>query len=547
MRLRGGLIQKSFAHLGALGFTLVLSPLHLQPLRADHNLRELSAGFVPDGVVSSALPSPDGKWLAFDGCEADVCWLASAQRYATAGAPPIVLDGPYGFDSLLDYRISGDSRRLVYQAPTGPGDRRELWSVPLDGSAAPIRLHAPLGTEYLREFVLTPDGSQVVFEISDGSGIGTLQYAPTDGSAAPFTLDEGNVDEMLLFTGPNGNDRVLYLIDTDNNQRVEVWTAYLGSSPPFRLWAGELLENFNLRDWAVAPDGLRAALLGDLFAAGITELASIRLDSENTFLRLNQNLASGGEVERFLIADDGTVVFRADALVNNVQELWSAPIDASSTPVKLSGTLVTGGDVTNPRLAGDRVVYLADATVDGRTELWSAPIDGSAAPSRRSDTVPAGRSVHSFRIADNGSRIVYRANLEALDRYDLYRTSVTGSATHLRLTNLNPLVLFRFDVGGFAISPDSLRVAFSIRPDANFDGQVREQSLLFPQNNGELLVNAEGVDSQYLSPRYLDPSGILFRAGLEPGDRAEVLLADLSVFADGFESGNRAAWSASVP
>ncbi len=352
---------------------------------------------------------------------------------------------------------------------------------------------------------------------------------------------------MLLFPASNGNTRVLYLIDTDANDRVEIWTTYLTSGSPFRLWAGELPVDFNLDDWAVAPDGLRAVLIGDFFTAGVAELASIRLDSATTFLRLNQNLVASGEVHRFLIADDGTVVYEADAVVNNMDELWSVPIDDSSAPIKLSGALVAGGDVGGPRLAGDRVVYLADATVDGRTELWSAPIDGSAAPSRRSDTVPAGRSVSSFRIAANGTRIVYRANLEELDRDDLYRTTVSGTALRARLTNLSPIAFFRYDADSFEISPDSLRVAFAIEPDANFDGQVREQTLVIPQENAELLVNAEGADNQFLSPRYLDPYGIIFRAGLEPGDRAEILLADRSVFSDGFESGNPAAWSSSVP
>ncbi len=168
----GNRAPRRFASWGAVGFTLLLSPLLLQPLRADHTLRDLSGGFVPNGVAaydSANLASPDGKWLAFHGCELDTCWLASAQRYAAAGAPPIVLDGPLTFDSSPDYRITGDSRRLVYAAPTGPGERDELWSVPLDGSAAPIRLHAPFTTEYLREFALTPDGSKVVLHISDGS------------------------------------------------------------------------------------------------------------------------------------------------------------------------------------------------------------------------------------------------------------------------------------------------------------------------------------------------------------------------------------------
>lgn len=535
----------------ALGIALVAAAA-AAPAPAAHVLRTLSEDFVPTGLVadfSNYSASPDGHWVVFDACDDTTCWLASARREAVPGTAPIELAGPLFGTSNVDYRIAGDSRRVVYSTRSASGAPRELWSVPIDGSAAPVRLHPALAAgENVRDFALTEDGSQAVFAVDDGGVSGWLKTAPTDGGGAVATLDTGEVEELLLFPTASGNPRVLYLIDDDGDGLLEISTAYLASSLPFRLWAGELHADFDLDDWQITPDGSRVVLLGDVFTAGVHELSSIRTDSQNSFTRLNQNLVSGGEVQKFRLGPGNRVVYQGDPLVNNQHEIWSVPADRSSAPVLLSTGIVSGGDAFNPQVAGSWVVYLADAAVAGKTELWSAPIDGGAAPTRRSEAAPAGRSVENFEISASRTRVVYRANFEAAEREDLYSTTVSGLTAHVRLTNLNPFALFFYDVGsGFDISPDGRHVVFAVRPDAHFDGAVREQDFADPQVNPELLATALGIDSEFLSPHYAGAYGVLFRAALLPGDRVELQLADAGLFADGFDSGDRSAWSGGTP
>src|SRR5262249_44945090 len=116
------------------------------------------------------------------------------------------------------------------------------------------------------------------------------------------------------------------------------------------------------------------------------------------------------------------VVYRADALADEVDQLFSAPSDASAPPVLVSGAMVAGGDVRErPSSAdpdflfgsGGRVLYYADAEVDGTVELFSAPLDASAPPIRLSAVAP-GRNVQGLRVSADGSRAAYRA-VEGVD------------------------------------------------------------------------------------------------------------------------------------
>jgi hypothetical protein len=525
-------------------------------VHAEHRVRTVSAGYLPSGAVSNdsdSQASPDGRWIVFVACDDEsLCWLASSRRFAAAGEEPVTLDGPvYGFSFFslgIDFTISADSRRVVYDARTEEDAENDLWSVEIDGSSAPVRLNAPLlAEESIDDYELTADGQQVVFELNR-QGTDLLVRAPIDGSSGPTTLDEGDDIRFYLFPAASGNPRLLYFIDTDDNNQLEILTIYLSSNLPFPLWAGQLRAGTFITSLEFTPDGVQAVLRADIATDEVDELWSIRCDSANTFHRLNQALVSGGNVLDFELSSDGRAVYQADAQVDERFELWSAPIDASAAPVKLSGTLVAGGDIRNLRVAGTWAVYIADATVDERDELWSVPADGHEAPTRRSDTVPPGRDVSTFRFTPSGTRLVYRANLGPVDRYDLHTTTAFGITSHVQLTNRNPLAPSPYSVRAYVLSPDSQRVAFTVTPDANWNGVAMEQRLSNPQTTAETLIEVSGGDEADYSVSYLpDSRGLLTEAILETGDRRESLLIDQAIFADGFGSGDRTAWSASVP
>lgn len=526
------------------------------PAVAEHRAKVISADFLSAGSVSDESGpevSPDGRWIVFVACESsDECWLASSRRFGEPGDPPLELAGPvHGFSFLgagIDFEITGDSRRVVYEASTEPDAPNDLWSVAIDGSSAPVRLNPALLTnESINDYLVTDDGQQVVIELTR-PGADVLLRVAIDGVGGVSNLDEGDSIRPYLFPAASGNPRLLYFIDTDGDDLLETLTIYLSSTLPFPLWAGELPTWTNIGSLTFAPDGDTVVLEADIQADEVDELWSIRTDSANSFHKLNQALVGGGNVVDFELSSDGRAVFLADAQVDERFELWSAPIDDSAEPVKLSGTLVSGGDVRGLRVAGDWAAYIADAAVDARDELWSVPADGHAAPTRRSDTVPAGRDVTSFRFTPSGSRLVYRANLGPVDRYDLHTTTTFGLTSHVQLTNRNILAPNPYSVRAYVVSPDSQRVAFIVTPDANWDGVAMEQRLLDPLTTAETLLEVAGADEgDYFLSYASDSRGLVGDAVLAAGDRREVHLVDEALFVDGFGSGDRSAWSSSVP
>ncbi len=287
---------------------------------ADHQLRPLSAGFVPDGEIEpgSYWTSPDGEWTVFSACDVaiDSCRLASAPRNAPAGAPFVDLAGPY-LTGIVRLRITPDSRRAIFLAWTDSGIGSELWSVPLDGGAAPVRLHPALGgSAFVIDFELSVDGALAVLVTSDGLGNGSLLRSPVDGSSPATPLDDGDLEKLFVFATPGGAQYALYFIDTDANGRLEIRKVALAGGSPFALGPADLRAGVSLDKVRVVADASRALILGDLSTAGQTELFSLELGGPAPLTPLNPALNGNGNVEGFELADGGRAVLLADAQID---------------------------------------------------------------------------------------------------------------------------------------------------------------------------------------------------------------------------------------
>jgi uncharacterized repeat protein (TIGR01451 family) len=279
-----------------------------------------------------------------------------------------------------------------------------------------------------------------------------------------------------------------------------------------------------------------------------------------TPVQLNDDLTSvAHDIYDFQISPDGAyIVYRSDADTVNQDELWSMPI-TGGTPVQLNGLLVSDGDVQDEyRISADssRVVYQADQETDALNELYSVPIGGGTAVKLngalasngvRDDfdispdsnhvlyrdspdlySVPVGGGtplklnqplsyvgVFSFVIAPDGSRVVYRADLDSSTEYDLFSVPLTGG-TPVRLTSSRDQVEVDFEV-----SPDSSTVVF--RADLDVRRLVELYSVPITGGspaklNGALTSGGE-VYSFHISP---DSSRVVYQADQETTDVLEL-------------------------
>ena len=133
-------------------------------------------------------------------------------------------------------------------------------------------------------------------------------------------------------------------------------------------------------------------------------------------------------------ADSKYVVYRTDQDTTDVYELYSVPI-TGGTSTKLNGILTPDGNVfanNNFQISPDssRVVYVADQDADDVLELYSVPITGGYSAKLNGILTPGGNvfagTTSSFQISPDSSRVVYVADQDTDDIFELYSVPITG-------------------------------------------------------------------------------------------------------------------------
>src|SRR5262249_51804863 len=138
------------------------------------------------GALDSFAVSPDGANVYFDGDPQGVTGIYRVPSDASS-APVALATSDVGHTLAL----SGDGQWVVYQ---GHAATQDLYSVPANGSSAPVRLNAVLAAgRSVKSFGISPNSSRVVF-LADAvsAGVNDVYSAPIDGSAAALHLSNGS-------------------------------------------------------------------------------------------------------------------------------------------------------------------------------------------------------------------------------------------------------------------------------------------------------------------------------------------------------------------
>ncbi len=433
--------------------------------------------------------------------------------------------------------IDATGERVVFLASPGEANYRP-WSARLDGELPPVRLIAPTSTS--TAFRLTPDGAQVIFDAHEG-GLGSeLQAVAIDGGPVTELTDELLDDgEVVAFEVTADGSRAVFVSGRYSREFQLYSVPVDGSTGPVRL-NGDLVPGGSV-DFAfqVGPDALTVVYRADQERNEVFELFAVPADGSSGPVKVSGTLVGGGDAQpAFRITHDGTVVFSADRTVNQVFELFAAPIAGSAEPVKLSGTLVAGGDVEPDfELAPDgaRVVFRADLELDERFDLYAAPRDGSLAPVRLSGPLVAGGDVLDVRVSPDGQRAVYRADATVDEQVGLHSVPVDGSAPPIAVAGPLPPggdVLERFD-----LTPDGQRVVYAA--DADVDNVFElyaaplDRSKAARKLSGPLVLGGDAAVFQYQnSPAASfsitsDGRAVLYLADQESDDVVELFVSFL--------------------
>jgi Tol biopolymer transport system component len=465
------------------------------PLDASQPPIELNPPIVVNGSLDEGDPfeiSPDGS---------RVVYLADQDTYGIHELYSVPIDGSQSAVKLSGQMVSGgdvgdesttlpsfaitsDSARVVYRADQDTDEKRELYGVTIDGSASPVKLTSTIGSVN-PFFTLTADGASCLFVgDEDFYGVHELFRVPVDGSTAPVQVSAPLTSggDVAYEAGKNAFQvssagQVVYRAGHDEPGLFELYAAPLaGGGASTKLSApfppGSVVGR--VYEAALSPDGRRAVYRAVQDHA--LELFSVPTGkTPEPAIRLNAPFTDEDTSITDFSPDSERVVFVQGKLSSSLPTIYytlqSAPIDGSAVPVQLSrpgdSLYYTNGHEISAD--GTRVAFVADTDPSlsvTRYELFAAPIDGSQ-PTVRLNGPLAGslpNGTAGFEISVDGARVVYRADQDALNVFELYAAPIDGSQAAVKLSGT---LVGGGDVTAFALSPDSARAVFLADRDAN--------------------------------------------------------------------------------
>lgn len=402
---------------------------------------------------------------------------AAAQPQATSATPVVrKLSGvmpSFGAATAHSLKISPNSLYAVYTADAATDSALELWSAPVDGSAAPVRLSGllPAG-ESVTAFEITPDSQRVVYVAEQDTADVRELYSTPITASVPLKLNGPLVAGGDVGGGAGAitispdSSRVVYTADQDIDGVSELYSVSVTGGAPVKLHP-PLGAGRSAGCALISPDGTRVAFVSDFVVDDQFRVYSVPITG-GAGVGLSGSMVTGGSTAcSLMISPDSTrVVYYADQQTDEVYELYSVP-SAGGAVTKLNGALVTGGDVQVPGITispdSSRVIYSADQAADEVIELYSVPLVGGVATKLNGALIGGGNVAHAtVAVSPDSSRVIYQADQQTDETFELYSAPIAGGP----VVKLNGLLLAA-SPGAFsvAVSPDSSRVVYMANQD----------------------------------------------------------------------------------
>jgi hypothetical protein len=418
--------------------------LYSVDLEAEGLVRKLSPPVASGRDVRLVALAPDDARVVFCG---DLDLDSGEELYVApldGGAPAQRLAG-HAFAFFQPASFSADGLRAVYLVSGG------LWTVPLDGSAAPVRISTGAAGN-VGDFALA--GTRAAFRTVAG-GPRALYSAPLDGGAAPVLLQAAGTSDVTSYRVAADASCVVFVADAESDGVFELFRVPLAGGAPVKLNPALPPGGDVIADFQLDPATGRVVYAADGQTDEKYELYSVPLDGSGSASVISGALVAGGDVTLQLVTPSGRALYVADALVNGRFELFSVPADGSASPLVISGVLPTGADVSEfgpvVLAPGERVVYRATWGPSTVLGIFVTRADGGMTPGRLDGGLTGGATANTVGVA--GTHVFFRSNQRNLAQYELLAVSLGGlpQPSHLHA----PLVAGG-NVGATAVAGDRL-------------------------------------------------------------------------------------------
>lgn len=340
-----------------------------------------------------------------------------------------------------------------------------------------------------------------------GGGVNSAKFV---GKDSPYVVFESKTSQ--------GSPYELFRVDYENGGVVNL----SGILPPLASVSDFIFSPDN--HWVVFP----LIYLNDFH----DELYSVSIEG-GPVVKLNGPLVPGGTVGGWWISPDSKrVVYTADQQINDVLEIFSSRIEGGDN-FRVNPPLAVWGNAYAPQITPDSqaVVYLADQEQDQVFEIFRAPIlGGNSIKISGLMVTPNSDALEDFLVSPNGQSVVYRADQEVENKYELFSSTIAG----FNNVKLNPPLVAGGQVNGLLISPLSDRVVY--RADQEVDGKDEIWSVPLPGGlskriNGPLVpggdaylpnITSDGKFVVYFADQTKDGVYELYRSRLSGTDNIKL-------------------------
>ncbi len=372
----------------------------------------------------------------------------------------------------------------------------ELFVSDADGANVRVVSGPLLASADLQDFAWSPDHTRLAFTMNREDPARNDLYVvdPLVGTPVRMSTNVGPGGGVSQFAWSPDGLRLAWRAKASLLGETALWTSLVASPAPAKASItppqGGGVKSFA---WQPGAGNDRLAYVGDMQTFLRFELYVVRFDGTLHQQVHPEAQISGGQVESFAWAPDGTyVAFLADLATDGEVELWSAVASSNGAANKLSALPANTASrhVSSFRWSPDSVFvsYVADEDVGGRFELFVSNFNGAL--HAKYVTCGAGEDVlDDVAWSPTASRLAYRKTNAVSGAAELFTIDALGG-------NLTP-VWTGIGNGADGVtklgwSPDGVRIAWIDQFGANGPYDVRSA--------------IPGVSSVTLSPPLAQPN-----------------------------------------
>jgi Tol biopolymer transport system component len=415
--------------------------------------------------------------------------------------------------SVESFALSPDLSQVAYVADQGDDNVSELYLVDLATPGSSTRLNTNFSADRdVTEFAFSPDGASIAY-IADQEVNGKFELflveianpgvsTKLNGTLVPA---DGDVVGGHSFS-PDDGTKVLYAADQEDDGLFELYLVDIANPGVSVKVHEDFAATVNLATgFKFSPNGEWIGYMADQDVDGTRELYLVATDTPGDSEKLNGPLVAGGQLCDFEFSPDSTLVaYCAEQDDPLVLELYLVDVSTPGVSMKLNPPLVAGGEVSAQSYRfgpnSDYVIYRADQDTDEVFELYHVDVTTPGTADKVNGALVAGGDVlgairtPSFRISPDGLGVSYLADQDTNGQVELYGVALSNPGVPLKL---NPPVLGN-GIIQLETTDDGLQILYIGLEDSPIMPELYRVALASPgvstEINAPLPVNGEVID-----------------------------------------------------